>query len=152
MATKTKGLNMKVSKTAIVSGLHLRLDVPTKCGIVESVLNKTFKTKKEQNAYITLLALQSFINPVTIKLWCGKYQNTWKLGKALPKGTMSFAFATIPNSEVPIVSKQLKDFRDNLQKFTIKTQTSLYGNLKQSDLQTVTPGSILNKLIINSKG
>ena len=70
---KSSHKETNMTKTAAISGLHIRMDVPTKCQLVELVLTKSFSAKKEQNAYIELLASQNFVNPITIKLWCGKY-------------------------------------------------------------------------------
>jgi len=141
-----------MNKTAVISGLHIRLDVPTKCQLVEQVLNKSFKTKKEQNGFINTLAQQSFVNPITIKLWCGKYQNTWKLGKTLPTGTMSFAFATIPDDKIPYVTRELESMRNTLAKFKTNAETAYYKNLKAGDTQsTKTPGTILDDLVLNKK-
>jgi len=137
-----------MTKTAAISGLHIRMDVPTKCKLVEQVLTKTFSTKKEQNAYIALIAAQNFVNPVTIKLWCGKYQNTWKFGKTLPDGTMSFAFATLPETKLPTAFNELKDIKDLLAKTTTKLQTKYYSTLTEEDVKTTkTPGKILDELI-----
>ena len=142
-----------MTKTAVISGLHLRMDVPTKCKLVELVLTKSFSSKKEQNAYIELLASQHFVNPITIKLWCGKYQNTWKFGKALPKGTMSFAFATVPDYELPTVTAELKNIRDNLTKLVDDSQTDYHGTLTADDIKkTRTPGEVLDELVTGKKG
>lgn len=142
----------KINKTANISGLRLRLDVATKCKIVGEVFSKTFKTKKEQNEFITKLASQNFVNPVTIKLWCGKYQNTWKLGSQLPEGTMSFAFATVPDKKVASTVAKLAVLREQLADVTNKQQTSYYSNLKAADVnKTRTPGEILDELVENQK-
>lgn len=141
-----------MTKTAVISGLHIRMDVPTKCKLVELVLTKSFSSKKEQNAYIELLASQNFVNPITIKLWCGKYQNTWKFGKALPKGTMSFAFATLPDYELPTVTAELKTIRDTLTALVEDTQTDYHSTLTAEDVKiTKTPGEVLDNLIKNKK-
>ena len=141
-----------MTKTAVISGLHIRMDVPTKCKLVELVLTKSFSSKKEQNAYIELLASQNFVNPVTIKLWCGKYQNTWKFGKALPKGTMSFAFATVPDYDVLIVTECLKELRGKLTKLVDDSQTDYHSTLTADDIKTTkTPGEILDKLVTGKK-
>lgn len=141
-----------MNKTAVISGLRIRLDVPTKCKLVEKVLTTSFKTKQEQNEFITSLAEQHFVNPVTIKLWCGKYQNSWKLGKELPKGTMSFAFATIPDSRLPATIKQLEDLRTALNTLTQKVQTKYHKNFKGVNMDSLkTPGKILDELILNKK-
>lgn len=142
-----------MTKTAVISGLHIRMDVPTKCKLVELVLTKSFSSKKEQNAYIELLASQNFVNPITIKLWCGKYQNTWKFGKALPKGTMSFAFATLPDYELPSVTAELKTIRDTLTKLADESQTDYHSTLTADDIKkTQTPGEILDELVTGRKG
>lgn len=141
-----------MTKTAVISGLHIRMDVPTKCELVELVLTKSFSSKKEQNAYIELLASQNFVNPLTIKLWCGKYQNTWKLGKALPKGTMSFAFATVPDYELPTVTAELKSIRETLTKLVDNSQTNYHSTLTTDDIKTTkTPGEILDELVTGKK-
>lgn len=142
----------KINKTAAVSGLRLRLDVPTKCQIVGEVLSTSFKTKKEQNAFITRLADQNFVNPVTVKLWVGKYQNIWKAGSELPSGTMSFSFATVPDNKIAATNSQLKNLRDALSKLANTSQTQYYNNLKASDVQSnKTPGEILDELVTNKK-
>lgn len=141
-----------MTKTAVISGLHIRMDVPTKCKLVELVLTKSFSSKKEQNAYIELLASQNFVNPITIKLWCGKYQNTWKFGKALPKGTMSFAFATLPDYELPTVTAELKTIRDTLTALVEETQTDYHSTLTADDIKTTkTPGEVLDELVTGRK-
>lgn len=141
-----------MTKTAVISGLHIRMDVPTKCRLVELVLTKSFSSKKEQNAYIELLASQNFVNPITIKLWCGKYQNTWKFGKNLPKGTMSFAFATLPDYELPSVTTELKTIRDTLTALVEDTQTDYHSTLTADDIKTTkTPGEVLDELVTNKK-
>ena len=141
-----------MTKTAAISGLHIRMDVPTKCKLVELVLTKSFSSKKEQNAYIELLASQNFVNPITIKLWCGKYQNTWKFGKALPKGTMSFSFVTVPDYELPTVTAKLKRLRDTLTKLVEDFQTDYHSTLTADDIKTTkTPGKILDELVRNKK-
>lgn len=137
-----------MTKTAAISGLHIRMDVPTKCRIVGTILSKSFSTTKEQNQFIEALASQSFVNPVTIKLWCGKYQNTWKIGQQLPNGTMSFTFATIPETKLASAYAQLLDLRERLSAMTDKVQTSYYQSLKATDVQPIkTPREILNELI-----
>lgn len=142
-----------MTKTAVISGLHIRMDVPTKCKLVELVLTKSFSSKKEQNAYIELLASQNFVNPITIKLWCGKYQNTWKFGKALPKGTMSFAFATVPDYELPSVTAELKTIRDTLTALADESQTDYHSTLTADDIKkTRTPGEVLDELVTSKKG
>ena len=141
-----------MTKAAVISGLHIRMDVPTKCKLVELVLTKSFSSKKEQNAYIELLASQNFVNPITIKLWCGKYQNTWKFGKALPKGTMSFAFATMPDYDVLIVTECLKELRGKLTKLVDDSQTDYHSTLTADDIKTTkTPGEILDELVTGKK-
>jgi hypothetical protein len=141
-----------MNKSAAISGLHIRLDVPTKCRIVERVLSTTFDTREQQNKFINRLAEQSFVNPVTIKLWCGKYQNTWKLGKDLPVGTMSFSFTTVPEIKLPSIVRALNDLRKQLNKVVLKSQTKCYENSKFADTQsTKTPGAILDDLILNKK-
>ena len=141
-----------MTKAAVISGLHIRMDVPTKCKLVELVLTKSFSAKKEQNAYIELLASQNFVNPVTIKLWCGKYQNTWKFGKTLPKGTMSFAFATVPDYDVLIVTECLKELRGKLTKLVDDSQTDYHSTLTADDIKTTkTPGKILDELVTGKK-
>lgn len=137
-----------MKKTASIRGTKIVLDVPTKCLIVEEVLNKTFKTKEDQLAFIESLAQQCFVNPVTIKFWCNKYQNTYKLGKLLPKGTMSFAFSTVPDDKLPTTIKQLEDLRKILSKLAIDSQTCYHSNLKSSDFTNTKPSKeILDKLI-----
>lgn len=141
-----------MTKTAVISGLHIRMDVPTKCKLVELVLTKSFSSKKEQSAYIELLASQNFVNPITIKLWCGKYQNTWKFGKNLPKGTMSFAFATLPDYELPSVTTELKTIRDTLTALVEDTQTDYHSTLTREDVKTTkTPGEVLDELVTSKK-
>lgn len=141
-----------MTKTAAVSGLHIRMDVPTKCRIVEAILTKSFSTKKEQNAHIELIATQNFVNSITIKLWCGKYQNTWKFGKLLPDGTMSFAFATVPENKLPLTITALKQIRNTLKTTTQKAQTKYHGTLTADDIETTkTPGAILDELVSNKK-
>ncbi len=140
---------MTIIKTAAVSGLRLRLDVPTKCKIVEKVLSSTFLSKEDQNSFIELIATQNFINPLTVKIWCGKYQNTYKLGKALPKGTMSFSFATVPDKKILSTSKQLEDLRQTLTKLAKSSQSDYFGNLHASDVEnSKTPKEILEELIL----
>jgi hypothetical protein len=140
---------MKINKTAAVSGLRLRLDVPTKCKIVEKVLTSTFNSKEDQNSFIELVATQNFVNPLTIKIWCGKYQNTYKIGKSLPIGTMSFAFATVPDNKILSASNQLEDLRKELAKIAKKSQSRYFANLKESDVETTkTPKEILEDLIL----
>lgn len=141
----------KINKTAAISGLRLRYDVPTKCTIVGEVLSSSFKTKKEQNNFINTLAEQNFINPMTVKLWIGKYQNVWKLGSQLPKGTMSFSFATVPNYKISLTNKKLKNIRKDLEFLTVSSQSNIYKNLKISDIKTNKPSEILDKLITNTK-
>lgn len=143
---------MKNYKTAAIRGLKISYDVPTKCELVQQVLSKSFKTKKEQNEFIQALAEQNFVNQLTIKMWCGKYQNTWKLGKDLPKGTMAFAFATVPSKIIPYVTAELQTMRNTLAKFKTNAEILYYGNLKAGDVgSTKTPGAILDDLILNKK-
>ena len=141
-----------MTKTAVISGLHIRLDVPTKCRIVEAVLTKQFQTKQEQNEYIQVIAAQHFVNPVTVKLWCGKYQNTWKFGKALPDGTMSFAFATVPENKLALANTALTQIRASLRTTTLKSQTKYHATLTQADIETTKfPSFNLDELITTKK-
>ena len=142
-----------MTKTAAISGLHIRLDVPTKCRIVETILTKNFSTSIEQNEYIEAIASKAFVNPVTIKLWCGKYQNTWKIGKKLPEGTMSFAFATVPEDKFVSAHTQLAYLRDRLVEVINRSQTKCYSILTKTDVtKTKTPSEVLDKLITIKKG
>lgn len=137
-----------MTKTAAISGLRMRLDIPTKCRIVETILTKTFSTSTEQNAYIEAIASKAFVDPVTIKLWCGKYQNTWKIGKKLPEGTMSFAFATVPDDKFVSAHTQLAYLRDRLVEVTDITQTKCYSTLTAADVsKTKIPSKVLAQLI-----
>lgn len=142
----------KIRKVAAIAGLHVRLDVATKCKIVGEVLSQNFLTKKEQTKYITKLATENFVNPVTIKLWVGKYQNIWKIGSQLPEGTMSFAFATVPDNKIPSVNTRLADIRTTLSNLKDSSETQYYSGLKSADVRAnKTPGEILDELILNKK-
>lgn len=103
---------MKV--TAAISGLHLRMDVKTKCKIVESVMTSNLKTKAELNIYIKDLANSIGVNPVTIKLWLSKYGTTYTYGLDLPDGVMSYTFLTIPQAKIPKVRADLTVIRNQL--------------------------------------
>ncbi len=69
--------------TAAITGMHIRMDVPTKCRVVESILTQTFADKEALNAFINTQALKLDVNPVTIKLWCSKYADIFLIGKQL---------------------------------------------------------------------
>ena len=100
--------------TAAISGMHLRMDVPTKCTVVESILTQTFADKEALNAFINTQALKLDVNPVTIKLWCSKYADIFLIGKQLPAGVMSFVADPLNQSAITTVRPQLESIRNSL--------------------------------------
>lgn len=100
--------------TAAISGMHLRMDVPTKCTVVESILTQTFADKEALNAFINTQALKLDVNPVTIKLWCSKYADIFLIGKQLPAGVMSFVVDPLDQSAITKVRPQLESIRNSL--------------------------------------
>lgn len=123
--------------TAAISGMHLRMDVPTKCTVVESILTQTFADKEALNAFINTQALKLDVNPVTIKLWCSKYADIFLIGKQLPAGVMSFVADPLNQSAITTVRPQLESIRNSLS--TLKT--------KYHVPQPRTPQEILEELI-----
>jgi len=122
---------------AAIAGLRLRLDVPTKCRIVELILTRTFESKKALNDYISIVAVSYNVNPVTVKLWVSKYATTYKAGKQLPKGTMSFTFTTLNEKKIPKAEKSLLKLRNELNAIKAK----YHPDIKR------TPNEILDELI-----
>ena len=100
--------------TAAITGMHIRMDVPTKCRVVESILTQTFADKEALNAFINTQALKLDVNPVTIKLWCSKYANIFLIGKQLPAGVMSFVVDPLDQSAITTVRPQLESIRNSL--------------------------------------
>lgn len=100
--------------SAAIAGLHLRMDVPTKCRIVESILTRGLSSKEEYNNYIEVVATSYNVNPVTVKMWVSKYEKFYKVGKSLPKGTMSFSFTTIDGSTINKADVALAKLRNEL--------------------------------------
>ena len=99
---------------AAITGMHIRMDVPTKCRVVESILTQTFADKEALNAFINTQALKLDVNPVTIKLWCSKYANIFLIGKQLPAGVMSFVVDPLDQSAITTVRPQLESIRNSL--------------------------------------
>ena len=132
--------------TAVISGVRLRLDVPTKCHIVGTVLTTRHKSKQAQTEFIDALAAMYNVNPVTIKLWCSKYEKTWKHGINLPQGTMSFAFAVVPQSSLPTVRKELSEIRQRLQDIEKSTTTSV---IKGVSARTLRSKSTTKQLLLD---
>ena len=100
--------------TAAITGMHIRMDVPTKCRVVESILTQTFANKEALNAFINTQALKLDVNPVTIKLWCSKYADIFLIGKQLPAGVMSFVVDPLNQSAITKVRPQLESIRNSL--------------------------------------
>ena len=100
--------------TAAITGMHIRMDVPTKCRVVESILTQTFADKEALNAFINTQALKLDVNPVTIKLWCSKYADIFLIGKQLPAGVMSFVVDPLDQSAITKVRPQLESIRNSL--------------------------------------
>ena len=126
------------TKTAAITGLHIRYDVPTKCKLVEQVLSKSFKSKKALNHYINTLASKYVVNPVSIKVWISKYGQTYKQGINLPAGTMSYAFQPIKGKEISKVAAELEKLRGKALKIKHKYHP---------DTATKTSKSLLDLLI-----
>lgn len=123
--------------TAAISGMHLRMDVPTKCTVVESILTQTFADKEALNAFINTQALKLDVNPVTIKLWCSKYADIFLIGKQLPAGVMSFVADPLNQSGITTVRPQLESIRNSLSTLKAKYHVP----------QPRTPQEILEELI-----
>jgi hypothetical protein len=100
--------------TAAITGMHIRMDVKTKCTVVESILTQTFADKEALNAFINIQALKLDVNPVTIKLWCSKYADIFLIGKQLPAGVMSFVVDPLDQSAINKVRPQLESIRSSL--------------------------------------
>lgn len=126
--------------SAAIAGLHLRLDVPTKCRIVELILTKDLSSSEEYNNYIEIVATSYNVNPVTIKMWVSKYEKFYTVGKLLPKGTMSFSFTTIDGSIIPKAEVSLEKLRNELS--TIKEKYHPGQNKR-------TPRQIIDELVSN---
>lgn len=100
--------------TAAITGMHIRMDVKTKCKIVESILTQTFADKEALNAFINTQALKLDVNPVTVKLWCSKYADIFLIGKQLPAGVMSFVADPLDQAAINKVRPQLESIRSSL--------------------------------------
>ena len=100
--------------TAAITGMHIRMDVPTKCRVVESILTQTFADKEALNTFINTQALKLDVNPVTIKLWCSKYADIFLIGKQLPVGVMSFVADPLDQAAITKVRPQLESIRNSL--------------------------------------
>ena len=100
--------------TAAITGMHIRMDVKTKCTVVESILTQTFADKEALNEFINTQALKLDVNPVTIKLWCSKYADIFLIGKQLPAGVMSFVADPLNQAAITKVRPQLESIRNSL--------------------------------------
>jgi hypothetical protein len=125
-----------------IAGLRLRYDVPTKCAIVQDITTRTFVDKSALNEYITILATTYNVNPVTIKLWCAKYADTYSVGLTLPTGTMAFVATPITGPEIAVVDKKLTAIRDNF--IALK--------LKYHPDTNRTPSEVLDELVSDKRG
>ena len=125
------------TNTAAITGLRIRYDVPTKCTIVQQVLSKSFKSKKVMNQYIDTLASKYAVNPVSIKVWIGKYGQTYKQGINLPAGTMSYVFQPLQGKQIAEVEGKLSELRSKALKIKHKYHPDT----------TSTPKSLLDELI-----
>jgi hypothetical protein len=133
---------MKITTAGAIRGLKIMYDVPTKCAIVQAITTRTFADKSALNDYIALLATTYNVNPVTIKLWCAKYADTYSIGLTLPTGTMSFVATPITGAEIAVVDKKLTTIRDNF--IALK--------LKYHPETNRTPSEVLDELVSDKPG
>ena len=137
--------------TSAVSGLHVRLDVKTKCEIVKEILTKRFTAKGDINVIIRSMADAVGVNPVTIRLWISKYEHTYPYGLTLPDGVMSYSFLTIPQAklskvrtDLTAIRNQLTSLRKSHEVSSISVPAATIRNWKPSSL-------ILDKLVDQPK-
>lgn len=98
--------------TAAIAGLHIRLDIPTKCNIVKAVVSTTYNSKEELTKTIEVLAVKYNVSPQSIKVWCAKYANTYEEGVALPAGVMAFTPNPLKGKVIKEVNKKLEELRN----------------------------------------
>ena len=109
--------------TAAITGSRIRLDVPTKCTIVERILTKKYNSKEELYAFIDAQASKHYVNPITVKMWCAQYADIYKVGKQLPDGVMSYVVDPLDKKALKTVVPTLEKFRDELATFKAKYHT-----------------------------
>ena len=109
---------------AAITGSHIRLDVPTKCKIVEKILTRKYNSKEELNTFINVQADKHYVNPITIKMWCAQYADIYAIGKQLPAGVMSYVVDPLDKKALKTVVPALQKFRDELATFKAKYHTS----------------------------
>lgn len=127
--------------TAAITGLHIRLDVPTKCRIVRTILLNQYQTKVDLTKAIKLLANQYNVSPMSIKVWCAKYADIYEQGIKLPAGVMAFT----PN---PLKGKIIKEVNTKLEKLRNK---QLVIKRKYHPESGKTPKNVLDELILNKE-
>ena len=134
-------MTIKHNPSAAIAGLRIRYDVATKCSIVQTVLGKTYLTRKDLNNQIETLANQYNVSTVSIKIWCAKYASNYKVGIKLPAGVMSFTATPIKDTEIAKVEAKLKDLRDK----------ALVIKHKYHPETGSTPREILDELILDKE-
>ena len=133
----TKTSKSTLNQTAAITGMHIRYDLPTKCTIVEHILTTKFTNKESLNQFIQGYADTLKVHPVTIKLWCAQFVDTFPIGKTLPAGTMSYVAHPLDKQAIGVVQPQLTLIREKLS--ALKT--------KYHGVRTKTPSDILEELI-----
>ena len=106
--------------TAIKTGQSLRYDVQSKASVVRQILKSKPKSKAQFTKIIESIATQLNVNPVTVRVWCKKYQFTYEAYYTLPAGIVSIKDTIIPGQHIATVSKYLAGLRNKGEQFAEK--------------------------------